>query len=214
MAMNMKANNRWIVGITGASGAVYGVTLCRFLLENDFYVHLLITDAGWRVLQDELEWMPSRRAEMLEAHFGPWLERLEYHPIGDIGANIASGSYLVEGMVIVPSSMGSMAAIAAGMSNNLLQRAADVMIKENRKLILVPRETPFSTIHIENMLKLSKLGVRIIPAMPAFYNRPKTIDDLVRFQVGKVLDSMQIDNQIYDRWGADNGGFQAKNTNM
>jgi len=204
--MTSRTPPRWIVGITGASGAVYGITLCRFLLEKGFHVHLIITDAGWRVLHDELGWNAAKRTEMLENHFAGYPGILNYHPVTDIGANIASGSYLVEGMVIVPCSMGSMAAIASGMSSNLLQRAADVILKEGRRLIIVPRETPLSTIHLENMLKLSKLGVRVIPAMPAFYNQPETIEDMVRFLVGKVLDSMQIDNQIYSRWGADNGG--------
>lgn len=202
----INANQKgWIVGITGASGAVYGIALCRFLLENGFRVHLIVTDAGWRVLQDELGWSASHRANAIEQHLGMWKTRLIYHPIGDIGASIASGSYPVEGMVVAPCSMGTLAAVASGMSGNLLQRAADVTLKEGRRLIIVPRETPLSTIHLENLLKLSRLGVRVIPAMPAFYNKPATIDDMVDFLVGKVLDSMQIDNGLYNRWGAEYG---------
>lgn len=206
MAVRQAERPRWIVGISGASGVIYGTTLCRFLLQNGFQVHLVITDAGWRVLKDELGWNAAKRAATLEAEFGQWSDQLIVHPISDIGASIASGSFQVEGMVIIPCSMGTLAALAHGLSNNLLQRAADVMLKEGRKLVIVPRETPLSTIHLENMVKLSKLGVRVIPAMPAFYNGPDSIEDMVGFLVGKVLDSMQIDNQLYNRWGADDGG--------
>jgi len=194
---------RWIVGITGASGSLYGITLVRYLLQNNYTVHLLITDAGWRVLHDELGWHASRRSETLADQFDGYESNLKFHPIQDIGASIASGSYRVDGMVIIPCSMGSLAAVANGFSNNLLQRAADVMLKEGRKLIIVPRETPLSAIHLENMLKLSRLGVIIAPAMPAFYNKPGSVEDMVHFMVGKTLDSMGIDNQVYSRWGAE-----------
>jgi 4-hydroxy-3-polyprenylbenzoate decarboxylase len=193
----------WIVGITGASGSIYGVELIRYLLSNHYHVHLVITDAGWRVIQDELDWNITRRIETLTEQFAGYESMLSYHPIQDIGASIASGSYRVEGMVIMPCSMGSLAAIANGLSNNLLQRAADVMLKENRKLIIVPRETPLSAIHLENMLKLARLGVKIVPAMPAFYHKPAHIKDIVAFMLGKTLDIMDIDNQVYSRWGAD-----------
>jgi 4-hydroxy-3-polyprenylbenzoate decarboxylase len=195
--------SRWIVGITGASGCTYGVTLTRYLLRNNYTVHLVITDAGWRVLHDELDWNIVKRSETITEQFGGYELTLKYHPIQDIGASIASGSYRVDGMVVVPCSMGSLAAIANGLSNNLLQRTADVMIKEGRKLIIVPRETPLSAIHLENMLKLARLGVTIAPAMPAFYHKPDNIEDIVNFMVGKTLDSMGIDNQVYNRWGAD-----------
>lgn len=130
--------------------------------------------------------------------------RMTYHPLGDIGASIASGSFRCEGMAIVPCSMGSLSAIASGASTNLLTRAADVMLKEGRPLLLVPRETPLSAIHLENMLKLSRLGVRIIPAMPAFYNGPQTLDDVVDFIVGKTMDGMGIEHNLYRRWGDPN----------
>lgn len=191
----------WIVGISGASGAIYGVTLVEWLLENGFDVHLVITDAGRRVLHDELGWQPTRSSEAYRARFPEGPGKLTVHPIQDIGASIASGTYLTAGMVIVPCSMGSLASIASGISGNLLLRAADVMLKERRKLIIVPRETPLSAIHLENMLKLARLGVTVLPAMPAYYQKPQTIDDLVHFQVGKILDAMGIDNQVYNRWG-------------
>ncbi len=209
--MSNKETRRWIVGITGASGSIYGATLIRYLLREKYTVHLVITDAGWRVLHDELGWNTSKRNEAIIEQFGDQHLNFKYHPIQDIGASIASGSYQVDGMVIIPCSMGSLAAIANGFSNNLLQRAADVMLKERRKLIIVPRETPLSAIHLENMLKLAKLGVTIAPAMPAFYHKPDNIEDMVRFMVGKAMDSMGIDNQVYSRWGEDDGGF-TKNT--
>jgi flavin prenyltransferase len=198
---------RWVVGITGASGAIYGVTLCRQLLAAGFHLHLVITDAGWRVLKEELGWDASHRLDGLNDAFGSALseQRMTYHPLNDIGATIASGSFLCEGMVIIPCSMGSLSAIASGASTNLLTRAADVMLKEGRPLLLVPRETPLHSIHLENMLKLSRIGVRIIPAMPAFYNGPQTLQDVVDFMVGKVMDNMGISHDTYKRWGQSNG---------
>jgi 4-hydroxy-3-polyprenylbenzoate decarboxylase len=197
------APKRWVVGITGASGAVYGVTLCRRLLEAGFQLHLVLTDAGWRVLKEELGWDATRRADALRSAFGDAVSdgRLVYHPLGDIGAGIASGSFRSEGMVVIPCSMGSLSAIANGSSTNLLTRAADVMMKEGRPLLLVPRETPLNAIHLENMLKLARLGVRIIPAMPAFYHGPQSLDDLVAFMVGKVMDNMGVSNNLFNRWG-------------
>jgi 4-hydroxy-3-polyprenylbenzoate decarboxylase len=123
------------------------------------------------------------------------------HPLKDIGASIASGSYLTAGMVVVPCSMGTLANIASGSSRNLLERTADVMLKEGRPLILVPRETPLHAIHLENLLKLSRMGVAIVPAMPAFYHMPTSIDDLVDFMVGKLLDRMGIEHGLFRRWG-------------
>ncbi len=191
----------WIIGITGASGSIYGIRLCSVLLSMGFKLHLIITDAGWRVIHDELEWNVSKRKETLEQQFDYLAGEYIYYPNQDIGASIASGSFRTEGMVIIPCSMGTLSGIANGASDNLLKRAADVMLKEERKLIIVPRETPLHRIHLEHMLKLSSMGASIVPAMPGFYNKPKTIDDLVNFQVGKVLDLMKIDHQLFKRWG-------------
>ena len=127
-----------------------------------------------------------------------------HYPPNDVGAAIASGSFRCRGMAIVPCSMGTLAAIATGASDNLLTRAASVAMKEGRPLILVPRETPLSAIHLENMLKLARLGVRVIPAMPAFYTKPRDLADVVRFMVGKVLDQMGVDHELYPRWGEAN----------
>jgi 4-hydroxy-3-polyprenylbenzoate decarboxylase len=194
-------NGNWVVGITGASGAIYGVKLCQYMLAEGIPVHLIITEAGWRVLHDELDWNSAKRKESLEKYFGGLAGSYEYHPVADIGATVASGSFRTKGMVIIPCSMGTLSGIAHGSSDNLLERTADVMLKEARKLILVPRETPLHAIHLENMLTLARMGVRMIAAMPAFYNRPTTLDEMVDFLVGKVLDSMEIEHSLYRRWG-------------
>ncbi|MEC0226952.1 UbiX family flavin prenyltransferase [Paenibacillus alba] len=197
-------NGNWVVGLTGASGAIYGVRLVQVLLDQGLDVHLMITEAGWRVLHDELDWQASKRQEMLQAHFGGRAGSYVFHPIADIGATVASGSFRTKGMVVIPCSMGTLSGIAHGSSDNLMERTADVMLKEGRKLILVPRETPLHAIHLENMLTLSRMGVRMLPAMPAFYNRPSSIEEMVDFLVGKVLDSMEIEHSLYRRWGDNN----------
>ncbi|WP_145322488.1 MULTISPECIES: UbiX family flavin prenyltransferase [Paenibacillus] len=194
-------NKRLVVGITGASGSIYGIRLIETLLDLDYTVHLVISNAGWRVLKEEMDWDVTNRDAVLEEKFGNRAGSLIYHPVSDIGASIASGSYLAEGMIIMPCSMGTLSSIAQGSSDNLMSRAADVMMKEGRTLILVPRETPLHAIHLENMLKLSRLGVRMIPAMPAFYYKPQSMDELILFLVGKVLDSLRIPHQLFKRWG-------------
>ncbi|PWW05552.1 4-hydroxy-3-polyprenylbenzoate decarboxylase [Paenibacillus cellulosilyticus] len=196
---------RWVVGITGASGSCYGIRLIEVLLLDGADVHVVVTDAGWRVLKEELGWDVTRRQAALEERFSK-IEgggRLTFHPNADIGASIASGSYRVDGMVIMPCSMGTLASIAHGISDDLMTRAADVMMKEGRQLIIVPRETPLHAIHLENMLTLARMGVKLIPAMPAFYYGPQSIDDLVDFLVGKVLDTMAIEHRLFKRWGGE-----------
>ncbi|MDD9267638.1 UbiX family flavin prenyltransferase [Paenibacillus sp. GCM10023248] len=198
------SRGNWVVGMTGASGAAYGVRLCQVLLDQGLDVHLMVTEAGWRVLHDELDWNAAKRKETLQEHFGGRLGAYQYHPVTDIGASVASGSFRTRGMVVIPCSMGTLSGIAHGSSDNLLERTADVMLKEGRTLILVPRETPLHAIHLENMLTLSRMGVRMIPAMPAFYNRPRSLEEMVDFLVGKVLDSMDIEHSLYRRWGEPN----------
>lgn len=193
-----------VVGITGASGSIYGIKLVETLLQMEYLVHLVISNAGWRVIKEELGWNTSDREELLRDKLGSFPGTFVYHPIADIGASIASGSFLTKGMIIMPCSMGTLSSIASGASDNLMARAADVMLKEGRPLVLVPRETPLHAIHLENMLKLARLGVRIIPAMPAFYFGPKNIDDLVSFLVGKVLDNLEIEHALFMRWGDHN----------
>lgn len=205
---NGVARKRWVVGITGASGSAYGVRLIRCLLDGGVDVHLVVTEAGWRVLKEELRWDTTKRQAALAAHFGEAMEqrRLTLHPNADIGASIASGSFRVEGMIVIPCSMGTLASIAHGISDDLMTRAADVMLKEGRKLLIVPRETPLHAIHLENMLTLAKLGVKIVPAMPAFYYGPQSMDDMIDFMVGKVLDQLPLEHDLYRRWGDEQHG--------
>ncbi len=192
---------RLIVGITGASAGVYGVRLLQVLTEQqDIEIHLTISSSGARALSEELQLEVDLNNFKLESLIGVSSPRVIYHHESDIAAPIASGSFRTEGMVVVPCSMGSVASIAGGMSRNLIQRAADVCIKENRKLVIVPRETPLSPIHLENMLKLSRLGVCVLPAMPGFYHYPKDVDDLLNFVVTKILDQFGIDAKLIQRW--------------
>jgi 4-hydroxy-3-polyprenylbenzoate decarboxylase len=191
---------RLIVGMTGASGAPYALCLLEECLRQGHEVHLVVTEAGWRVLKEEHDWPTSRREELFDERFGHLPGRLVHHPLKDIGASIASGSFRTDGMAVIPCSMGTLAKLAAGLSTNLLERAADVMLKERRPLIIVPRETPLSPIHLENMLALARAGAHIVPAMPAFYHRPESVEDMVRFIAGKVLDLLGIDHGLFRRW--------------
>jgi flavin prenyltransferase len=177
--------------MTGASGAIYGVRLLQVLEEQKIPVELVISDTAKIVMKEEL----GSEARLPEAS-----RLLRIHDFHDFTASIASGSYPTDGMVVIPCSMGTLGAIASGLSQNLIHRAADCTIKEGRKLILVPRETPLSAIHLENMLKLSRLGVKIVPPMPAFYSGQQKISDLVDFVVGKILDQMGIPHALYPRW--------------
>ena len=192
---------RLIVGITGASAGVYGVRLLQVLTkQEDIEIHLTISSSGARALSEELQIEVDLDNFKLESLIGVSSPRVVYHHESDIAAPIASGSFRTEGMIVVPCSMGSIASIAGGMSRNLIQRAADVCIKENRKLVVVPRETPLSPIHLENMLKLSRMGVCVLPAMPGFYHFPKNVDDLLNFVVTKILDQFGIDTELIQRW--------------
>lgn len=192
---------RLIVGITGASAGVYGIRLLEVLTQHeDIEVHLTISASGARALFEELQIEVDLDNFDLKSLIGISSPRVVYHHESDIAAPIASGSFRTEGMIVVPCSMGSLASIAGGISRNLIQRAADVCIKERRKLVLVPRETPLSSIHLENMLKLSRMGVCVLPAMPGFYHFPKDVTDLLNFVVTKILDQFGIDTQLIQRW--------------
>ncbi|KHF40342.1 aromatic acid decarboxylase [Halalkalibacter okhensis] len=191
----------YTVGITGASGAIYGVRLVQQLLTESYKVHLILTEAAWRVFQEELLLNIDDRDRVIQDLFGKYGGELHTHHLHDYGAPIASGSYQNDGMIIIPCSMGTLSGIAHGASGNLLERTADVMLKEGRKLVLVPRETPLNQLHLENMLRVSKVGAKILPAMPGFYHLPKTMDDLVNFLVGKALDSLGVEHELFTRWG-------------
>ncbi len=191
---------RYVVGITGASGSIYGVRLIEELIKGDNEIFLVITDNGRKVLEFEVE-----------INFQKWVEnitknnnKLKLCHIDDMFSCIASGSFRTDGMIIVPCSMGTLSKISNGISDNLLIRAADVMIKEKRKLILIPRETPLSSIHLQNMLFLSNLNVNIIPPMPAFYQKPKTIDDVINVTVGRILQSLNIGSEVHYEWSGAN----------
>jgi flavin prenyltransferase len=189
------------VGITGASGGIYGVRLVQELLKAGHKVHLIVTEAGWQVFREELEWNTENREKLLEDKFPSHNGELLYHELRDFNAPIASGSYKCDGMIIIPCSMGTLSGIAHGASGNLLERAADVMLKERKKLILMPRETPLNAIHLDNMQKIVQAGGQILPAMPGFYHMPKTLDDLINFLVGKALDNLGVDHHLFTRWG-------------
>jgi len=183
---------RLIVGISGATGAIYGIRLLEVLAKSNVETHLVITEAAQKTILMETDW----KVEKIKS-----LAKVTYD-IQDIGANIASGSFESEGMVIIPCSIKSLSAIANSFNVNLLIRAADVAIKEKRKLVLVVRETPLHKGHLTLMMNLADMGVIILPPIPAFYHHPKTIDDLINHTVGKVLDLFGIDHQLFQRWGS------------
>lgn len=204
--MSAAAAKQIVVGISGASGVEYGLRLVEELLRLDSVVHLLVTDAGRQVLAHEVGiTVPAEQpeAEMFwRAHFSAKGD-LRHHAIKDLFAPPASGSNAIDAMVICPCSMGSVGRIAGGLSENLLERAADVALKERRQLILVPRETPFSTIHLENLLRLSQGGATILPAMPGFYRRPKTVGEMVEFVVAKILNQLGLESgHLLQPWGS------------
>ncbi len=182
-----------VVGITGASGVIYGIRLLEVLREKGIRTHLIITRAGKITIGYET----SYKVSDVEA-----LAHKTYQE-DDIAASIASGTYRFDSMVVIPCSMKTLSGIVHGYSDNLLLRAAEVALKEDRKLILVPRETPLSVIHLENMLKAARAGAIILPAMPAFYTKPKTIGDIVDYVVGRVLDVLGVEHSLYSRWRAD-----------
>ena len=184
------------LALTGASGALYGVRLLRALNEARVPVRLVVSATGWRLLQEEL--FIASRAD-LEARTGDWRNVVLYRD-DDRGATPASGSAPSRGMVICPCSMGTLASIAQGTTRSLIERAADVVLKERRPLVLVPRETPYSAIHLENMLRLTRAGALVLPASPGFYHQPRTIDDLVDFVVGRVLSHLGIEHSLGPRW--------------
>lgn len=193
-----------VVAITGASGSIYGLRLADELLKKGGDVNLIISPSGFLVIEQELGLRLGKSKKEIEAGLKKYFKKssghLKYHSHNDLLSLLASGSSSRKDIIICPCSMGTLARIAAGISGNLIERTADVVLKEKGRLVIVPRETPLNQIHLENMLKLCKMGVHIIPAMPAFYQKPKAIGDMVDFVVGKILDAMGIENNLYRRW--------------
>ncbi len=189
--MKSKTNKKIIVGISGASGAIYGIRLLQILRELEIESHLIISKAASLTINTETDYS-IQDVKDLAAHV---------HSPSDIGACISSGSFKMDGMIIAPCSMKTLAGIANGYEDNLMIRAASVIMKEQKKLALMIRETPLHAIHLENMLKLSRAGVIISPPVPAFYNKPKTIDQIVDHSVSRVLDLFDVDTSLIKRWG-------------
>lgn len=202
--MSVETSRRVVLAVTGASGALYAMRTLSALLQHGQHVDLVITEYGRRLLMDELG--PTARVDRLQAYLeetwgdgvrrGGWV----LHSNKDLGSRIASGSRGADAMVIVPCSMKTMAAIAHGLSRSLVERAADVMLKERRPLIIVPRETPLSLPQLKNMVLCAEAGATVVPAMPGFYQRPQTISDLADFMAGRVLSLLRIDHQLYPVW--------------
>ncbi len=192
------------IGITGASGALYATRTLAALLERGVHVELIISDYGRRLLRDELgeQATVENLLPFLIAKHGDGVRSgsINVHSNRDLGATIASGSHLCRGMAIVPCSMKTLAAIAHGLSRNLIERAADVILKEQRRLVIVPRETPMSLPQLRNMVLCAEAGAMILPAMPAFYQQPKTLDDLADFVAGKILSALGFEHELYPAW--------------
>ena len=191
------------LGITGASGAPYAARLLSALADAGAEVGVAVSDSGYEVLATELYGDRALPQEEVLARLTEGLEGVTVYDARDYGAPYASGSAKVDGYVICPCSMATAGTIAAGAMANLVHRAASVALKEDRKLVLVPRETPLSTIHLENLLRLRRAGAVIVFAAPGFYNAPRTIDDLIEFVVGRCLDQLGIENRLTRRWGQD-----------
>jgi 4-hydroxy-3-polyprenylbenzoate decarboxylase len=184
------ARRRLIVGITGATGAIFGVRLLQALRTANVESHLVLSRWGQQTIEHEMGMGLAQLRELAAV----------VHGVGNMASTISSGSFLTDGMVIAPCSVRTLAAIASGNGENLVHRAADVVLKERRKLVLLVRETPLSEIHLENMLKLARIGATILPPVPAFYNKPQTIDDLVDHVVARALDQFGIPAEFAKRW--------------
>jgi 4-hydroxy-3-polyprenylbenzoate decarboxylase len=184
-----------VVGISGSSGALLGIKLLEFLWTINYEPYLIITSTAEKIIEEETKYEVEEVKKLAS----------KVYDNSDLFAPTASGSFKTEGMVIIPCSMKTMAGIASGYSDNLLLRSADVCLKERRKLVLVPRETPLSLIHIENMARVTKAGAVVLPPVLSFYSKPKNIDDMVNYILGRVLDMMGIENKLYERWKGESG---------
>ena len=183
-------NQRLVVGISGASGVIYGIRLLEVLKKLKFETHLILTPAAKITIAAETNYSPAS------------VERLAsiVYKFSDIAASISSGSFQTRGMALVPCSMHTLGALASGVAENLVLRAAEVTLKERRPLVIVPREAPLTLIHLQNMVRVTEAGAIVLPAMPAFYHKPRTIDDLVDHLIGKTLDMFGIENDLFHRW--------------
>src|SRR5262249_10582066 len=205
------ATSDLVLAMTGASGAPYGVRLLELLLHAGRTIHLTLSPSGVQVIEQELEQHVSLESFRLEDLLGEEIAgrfagQVHYHHYQNFGAGIASGSFLTAGMVICPCSMGTVAAIAHGLSQNLIHRAADVHLKERRRLILVPRETPLNVVQLRNLAACVEAGAVVLPAMPAFYTRPQSLQDAIDFIVGRVCDQLGVEHQLLRRWGQEGEG--------
>jgi len=201
----MSSSKKIALAITGASGVQYGFRLLEVLLKQNHHVYLMLSKAAQVVVSMESDLkLPGRKADQkkyLIELYNVDASLLDIFGDEEWTAPVASGSARVDAMVVCPCSMSTLSQIAVGASSNLMERAADVMLKERRKLIIVPRETPFSDIHLENMLKLSRMGVVVMPANPGFYNKPESVNDVVDFMVARVLDQLDIEQDLLPPWG-------------
>ncbi len=194
---------KYVLAITGATGSAIGLRVLKELVLGA-EVHVVISAQSFSILRDETGTNLSADTEAeVQEKIRNYADstRLHYHDERNFEAPISSGSYKTDGMLVVPCTMKTLSGIANGYSNGLIERAADVTIKEGRPLLLSPREMPFSAVHLENMLKLARLGVKIVPPVAGFYHRPKTLDDMIDFRAGKILDAMGVEHNIYKRWG-------------
>ncbi|MFH0702952.1 MAG: flavin prenyltransferase UbiX [bacterium] len=195
-----------LIAITAASGVIYGIKTLEFLLKNNYQVELIISQKAYYIAKQEIGLELSHDSKIIKKNILDFLNLLDKEDFlkvwlnDELYAAPSSGSYKISAMIISPASMASIAAISTGYAETLITRTADVMIKERRNLIIVPRETPFSSIHLENMLKLSNLGVKIVPPIIGFYGKIQSIDDCINFVIGKILDACDIPNKLYERW--------------
>jgi flavin prenyltransferase len=198
-------NKSIIIGISGASGMIYAVRTLKYLLEAEYTVYVVASKASYMVWLEEdgikVPQDPDNQEKFWRSYLQiPTLGKLICHRWGDVGASIASGSFRTLGMIIIPCSMSTVAKISHGLSSDLLERAADVQLKEGKPLVVVPRETPFSLIHLRNLTQLAEAGAKIVPAIPAWYHQPKSIEDLVDFVIARTLDQLNIDCIPLKRW--------------
>ena len=209
-AITKRVSMPLILGVSGASGLIYAVRALKFLLLADYAVELVASKSTYLVWQSEqnirMPLEPAQQEQFWRQQAGVETKgKLRCHPWSDGGANIASGSFRTLGMIVIPCSMSTVAKLAAGLSSDLLERSADVQLKEGRQLVIVPRETPFSLIHLRNLTTLAEAGARIVPAIPAWYHNPQTIEDLVDFVVARALDQLDIDCIPIQRWEGKRG---------